>query len=465
MKLPFVDQGQIGLPFWAFGTSSPVNVLLVDDDKDEAVLTRSLLARVSDVKYELDWVATYGEGLASIAQNGHDAFLIDHQLGARTGVELVREARAAGSLAALVMLTGHRDRATDVAAMDAGATDFLMKGRTDAALLDRTLRYAMSQSAVMTALRRSHDQVAGLEEIGRILLDEGPTPTVMQHVVDLIADRFFLDRVAIFIADGDTLDLAGQYGYEHLQPSLSLSDSSVQRILRARQPIFLPSLSQELGASGHAVATELSVPLRVDGEVLGLMTVASFVATPIGEADYAAIRVIGDRLTAALAVTRERTVAMEKIARARLEPRRGDAGGILDPETSTYRREMLEPLVEMARKLGASRRGGKLGMLLVSLDDTSDGGLNRLAATIRLVFRDCPIVRFGRHEFGVLLGHTEAPSAGPKVAELTARAASAGMTVWCGYSSLAPHVGTPHLIAAAEMGLAQARRVEAGPHA
>jgi DNA-binding response OmpR family regulator len=143
-------------------TRKPVRVLLVDDDDDEAALTQLLLSGVEDVQYALDRVATYEEGLEAIARDRHDAYLVDHQLGGRTGVELVCEARGAGSLAALVMLTGHRDRATDLAAMDAGATDFLLKGLTDGALLDRTLRYAIAQAALVSALDQSRDLMAGL---------------------------------------------------------------------------------------------------------------------------------------------------------------------------------------------------------------------------------------------------------------------------------------------------------------
>ncbi|MDQ2941037.1 MAG: response regulator [Chloroflexota bacterium] len=163
MNLPFDNEDpSIDLAIKASGNGDPVRVLLIDDDDDEASLTRSLLARVEDVRYELDRVATFDEGLASIARDDHDAYLIDHQLGHRTGVDLVREARQAGSFAALIMLTGQRDRTTDLAAMDAGATDFLVKGLTDAALLDRALRYAISQAAMVSALEHSRDLMAGL---------------------------------------------------------------------------------------------------------------------------------------------------------------------------------------------------------------------------------------------------------------------------------------------------------------
>jgi len=319
MKLPFTNAGPIGRPVGVLGTNAPVRVMLIDDDDDEAPLTRSLLARVTDVRYNLDRVSTFHEGLESIASAEHDVFLIDHQLGGQTGIDLVREAREAGSHAALIMLTGQRDRAIDMAAMDAGATDFLMKGRTDAALLDRTLRYAISQAAMVSAIHRSRNQMAGLEELGRLLVDDGPTPATFNRIVDVIVDRFSLRQVAIYVAEGDMLYLAAQRGYEHPMISLSRSDSSVERVAHAGQPIFLPSVNpqpRELGR-GNEVATELSVPLLVAGELVGLLNVGSLVASPIGQGDYAAIRLVGDRMTAALELLRERRVAEERLSKAR----------------------------------------------------------------------------------------------------------------------------------------------------
>ena len=354
MNLPFASGGPLGSPMMGVGANGLIRVLLIDDDKDEASLTRSLLARVEDIRYELDWVPTFLEGLASIARGEHDAYLIDHQLGGRTGIDLVREARKAGSLAALIMLTGFRDRATDLEAMDAGATDFLLKGKTDAALLDRTLRYAISHVALVSTLERSRNQMAGLEEIGRILVDDGPTPATVERVVELIVDRFGLPQIAIYLVDGDKLYPAGQRGYRRPLPSLSRVDAGVERVARARQPVFVPSFSSDTagGNDPGATGTELSVPLMVAGELMGLLNVASSVADPIGEQDFAAIRVVADRLTVALAVTRERRLMEERVRRARHEASDGEKStgqpALIDGETPVYCRAMLEPLLEVA---------------------------------------------------------------------------------------------------------------------
>ena len=461
MKLPFGQTNDsIGLPVWALGTSEPVRVLLIDDD--EANLTRSMLSRVDDVRYELDWVSTFSEGLASIGRAEHDAYLIDHNLGGQTGTELVREAREAGSLSALIMMTGQRQRATDVAAMNAGATDFLMKGRTDAALLDRTLRYAITQAAVTSALEHSRNQMAGLEELGQLLVDNGPTPETMAHIADLIVDRFSLPRVAIYLLDGDLLQLAGQTGFEYPVATLSRSDSSVERVAHARQPIFVPSLSRERidGTIDNDVATELSVPLMVAGELAGLLNVASMVAEPIGEADVSAIRLVADRLTTALEIVHERQVAEDHLRSARQQLREPQA--FVDAETSAYRRPVLEPLLDIAIASAGSGVGRGLGMLLVGCEDSGPGSVSQVAEQASRAFVDRPLVRFGNAELAVLLVAIDEGVALAGARELVRQAKLAGLDIWCGYAAWTPGWGTPELIAAADAALTYARRVGPG---
>ncbi len=446
----------------------PIRVLLIDDDEDELVLTRSVLKRVEDVRYELDWVGTFGEGLASIIRNDHDAYLIDQYLGYRTGIELVREARAAGSLAALIMLTGHRDRDTDLEASEAGATGFLLKGKTDPALLDRTLRYSVAQAAVASALERSRRQIAGLDEIGRTLVEDGPTPTTMGRVVDLLIDRFAIQQVSIYLADGDSLHLAGQVGYEHPVPSLRRLDAAVERVARARQPIFVPSLSPTLGHpdDGHDVACELSVPLMVAGELAGLMNVPSPVAAPIGEQGLADIRLIADRLTAALEVVHERTAADERLATARRQllagPQPSTQQSLIDGQTMAYRRSLLEPLLEIAIASAGGEQGQNVGLLLVACNDASPDMVSRLAEQARAVFTKHPCVRFAEAELAVLIAAADAAAVRSQAGDLVALARAAGLEVWCGYASLTAGWGASDLVAGAEAALEYARRLGPG---
>jgi DNA-binding response OmpR family regulator len=455
--------GSVGLPIWALSNVGPVRLMLVDDDSDEAEIISSLLKRVTDVQYTLDYVSTFSEGLAAIVRDEHDAYIIDHQLGGRTGVELVREARKLRSFAALIILTGQRDRATDLAAMDAGATEFLLKGKTDPALLDRTLRYAISQAAMASTLERSRSQIAGLEELGQILVRDGLTPATIGRVVDLIVEHFALPRVAIYLADGDTLHLAGQHGHEDARPIVSCADPGVQRVLSARHGLLVPSLTPKPGTRslGAAVATELSVPLILEGELVGLLNVASLVAAPIGELDYAALRLVADRLTAAIAITRERDLAEARLSKALRELRDAHLPAARDNlvhSSSVYQRAMLEPLLEVAIASAGTEPSDSLGLLLVACEDTEPDNLTRFAQCTRTVFAKRPLVGFAASEIAVLVATTDEQWARSGARQLTALAAGAGLSVWCGYAALASGWGPGELIAAAETALEYARR-------
>jgi len=67
-------------------TSRPIRVLLVDDDEDDYVLTREMFAGVAGKRFHLDWVSNYDDALEAIARSGHDVYLIDYRLGAKTGI-------------------------------------------------------------------------------------------------------------------------------------------------------------------------------------------------------------------------------------------------------------------------------------------------------------------------------------------------------------------------------------------
>jgi diguanylate cyclase (GGDEF)-like protein/PAS domain S-box-containing protein len=136
----------------------PVKVLLIDDDEDEHVLTRDLLAEIGRDRFRLEWAASYSTGLAAIRERAHDVYLLDYQLGERNGLDLLRLAIEEGCRAPIIMLTGMRDREVDLEAMRAGAADYLCKGSLDAQLLERAIRYALERARTLEALRESEER-------------------------------------------------------------------------------------------------------------------------------------------------------------------------------------------------------------------------------------------------------------------------------------------------------------------
>lgn len=130
-----------------------VRVLLVDDDEDDYVLTRDWFSQMQGAKFQLEWVADYDAGMKAIAHNQHDVYLLDYRLGDRNGLELLQQAIAFGCSAPIILLTGQGDQEIDIEAMKAGAADYLEKTQLGAALLERSIRYAIERKRAEQQIR------------------------------------------------------------------------------------------------------------------------------------------------------------------------------------------------------------------------------------------------------------------------------------------------------------------------
>jgi PAS domain S-box-containing protein len=132
-----------------------IHVLLIDDDESDYLLTRDLLNEISDGGFKLEWQSTYGEGLQALCQAKSDICLLDYRLGARTGLDLLREAKEHGCAMPVIILTGQSERDIDFSAMELGAADYLEKKDLSAHKLVRAIRYALLK-------RRQSEELEGL---------------------------------------------------------------------------------------------------------------------------------------------------------------------------------------------------------------------------------------------------------------------------------------------------------------
>lgn len=131
-----------------------LSVLLIEDDEDDWILTQALLREVGEPEYALTWAATFDEGLRRLTEEPFDVCLLDYALGEQTGMELLSRALAAGIEVPIIFLTGQFERALDVEATQRGAADFLVKGRINGDLLERSIRYAMERGRSLSTLRQ-----------------------------------------------------------------------------------------------------------------------------------------------------------------------------------------------------------------------------------------------------------------------------------------------------------------------
>ena len=149
-------------------TAEP-RVLLVEDDPDDYIIVRDLLSEIEGSRFELDWVTSYDAGLDAIDREQHDVYLLDYRLGERTGLDLMKQSIENGCKAPMILLTGQGDRAIDLEAMNAGADDYLVKGRIYPDMLERSIRYAIERHRLLAEIERRQQEleVRSLEWMSR----------------------------------------------------------------------------------------------------------------------------------------------------------------------------------------------------------------------------------------------------------------------------------------------------------
>lgn len=141
-----------------------VRVLVVEDDEADYQRTRDLLDSVGHATFDLDWARDLQGGLARLRDGKFDVLLIDQGLPDGEGLELVRAAQSRQHQVPAVVLTGGAPVELDLQAMALGASDFLDKERTDATLLERSIRFALwrRRQAERLSHLAQHDELTGL---------------------------------------------------------------------------------------------------------------------------------------------------------------------------------------------------------------------------------------------------------------------------------------------------------------
>ena len=135
-----------------------MRVLHVEDNPTDADLTRRLLARLAP-EIRLDQVPTQAVARARLeAVPSYELALIDLRLPDGSGLELLTWIREHELPLAVVMLTGSGDQESAIAALQAGADDYLVKGvatldRLPVTLRDACKRFEEARNRRMRPLR------------------------------------------------------------------------------------------------------------------------------------------------------------------------------------------------------------------------------------------------------------------------------------------------------------------------
>lgn len=129
-----------------------VEILLIDDDEDDYIIVKDLLSDIKHTKFNVEWESDYEQALEKIRQESYDVYLIDYRLGEKNGLDLLKEAVHMGCQSPIIMLTGQGYPEVDYEAMRMGASDYMIKGRITAQMIERSIRYALNHARTLNKL-------------------------------------------------------------------------------------------------------------------------------------------------------------------------------------------------------------------------------------------------------------------------------------------------------------------------
>lgn len=140
----------------------PVRVLLIDDDPIQHLLLKNLLSTPAVPPFQCHMASALQEGWTQLAARETDVLLLDLGLPGCTGIEAFTLTQEQFPDLPIVVLTGQDDEALGLSLVHKGAQDYLVKGQVSAALLGRTLRYAIERQRLMLELQRALAEIKTL---------------------------------------------------------------------------------------------------------------------------------------------------------------------------------------------------------------------------------------------------------------------------------------------------------------
>ncbi|MBA4167887.1 MAG: response regulator, partial [Chitinophagaceae bacterium] len=145
-------------------TNNLTHILIIDDDEDDFFITSEYIKKINDRNLRIDWCFKYKDAIEHIKERNYELYFIDYYLGARTGLDLIKEAVQLQCEEPLVLLTGKGNQFIDREAMQAGAMDYLVKSDLTVEKVERCIRYSLERATTVKALRANERKYRNIFE-------------------------------------------------------------------------------------------------------------------------------------------------------------------------------------------------------------------------------------------------------------------------------------------------------------
>lgn len=263
-----------------------MRVLLVEDNEDDALLIREEL---SETNIEIEHAERLSTALCRLIGGGFDAVLLDLSLPDAQGLDTIDRVLSETPGVPIVVLTGFNNEEAAVTAVERGAQDYLIKGQADGHLLARSLRYAVQRHRAEEALKGRNRELLALRTISETILASLDLQPVLEKILEqaMFIGAFDLGNIRLLDESGEMLDVVVTRGYldtenvlshRRISRSTQFAQSSHFRELVFIQPCVEEHVQACTGLrtfKKEKIESFIQVPVRAEGEVLGIIQLAS----------------------------------------------------------------------------------------------------------------------------------------------------------------------------------------------
>ena len=249
--------------------TDPVSILYIDDDPGLARLVQKALARRG---YSVETASSSEQGLARLDKGGIDVVALDHFLPIGTGLDFLHELKSRPSPPPVVYVTGSAEAAVAVAALKAGAADYVAKaiGPEFLELLGTAIDQAIEKARLARERDRVEQELREAKERAEVFLRE---------VNHRVANSLALVAAMVQMQGNALTDPAAKKALDETTSRI-LAIAGVHRSLYAQQDVRTVEISAYLAS----VLEELETTMNPSGKASTIRLIAEPLSLPTDKA-------------------------------------------------------------------------------------------------------------------------------------------------------------------------------------
>ncbi len=144
--------------------TKPLRVLIIEDTPVDRRMLESMLAESSGVTSFLRSASSMAEAVKLLEQHDFEVVVLDLDLPDTQGEDTLKKLREVSTTIAIVVNTGAYDDDLGLKILRWGTQDFLIKGKYNAYLLNKVLRYAIERKRLDDELKEAYAKLKDTQE-------------------------------------------------------------------------------------------------------------------------------------------------------------------------------------------------------------------------------------------------------------------------------------------------------------